>query len=167
MKSPYFTTEHHAFRKRVRDFISKEVMPFANDWEDKRFIPKALWQKMGQQGFLGINYPQVYGGSEMDFFFSVVFLEELGRTSYGGFGVAVAVQAYMATSFIAHAGSDELKRKYLSAAIAGKKLAALGITEPNAGSDLSQIQTNAVREGDHYIVNGKKSLSLMVQHQIL
>ncbi|BAY44936.1 putative acyl-CoA dehydrogenase [Scytonema sp. HK-05] len=157
MRSPYFTTEHNTFRERVRRFISQEVLPFADDWEYNRCIPKEIWQKMGQMGFLGINYPKAYGGSEMDFFFSVVFLEEIGRAGYGGFRAAVSVHEYMATYYIAHAGSDELKRKYLSPAIAGEKLGALGITERNAGSDINQIQTSAVHDGDNYIVNGAKT----------
>jgi alkylation response protein AidB-like acyl-CoA dehydrogenase len=156
MKSPYFSKEHDSFRKHLREFFSEEVMPFVNDWESERSIPKDVWQKLGQQGLLGINHPKIYGGTEMDFFSSIVFLEELGRTGYGGFGVAVAVQAYMATSFIAHAGSDELKRKYLSSTISGEKVVALGITEPNSGSDLNQLQTHAVLDGDSFIVNGKK-----------
>jgi alkylation response protein AidB-like acyl-CoA dehydrogenase len=157
MISPYFTTEHNIFRERVRKFISQEVLPFVDNWESNRCIPKEIWQKMGHLGFLGINYPKAYGGSEMDFFFSVVFLEELGRAGYGGFRAVVSVHEYMATYYIAHAGSDELKRKYLSAAIAGEKLATLGITERNAGSDIGQIQTSAIYDDDSYIVNGAKT----------
>jgi len=158
MKSLYFTLEHDIFREKIRDFMSREVLPFADNWEDEKCIPKQIWQKMGQMGFLGINYPKAYGGLEIDFFFSVVFLEELGRIGYGGFRAAVSVHEYMATYYIAHTGSDELKHKYLSPAIAGEKLGALGITEPNAGSDLRGIQTNAVLDGNDYIVNGVKTL---------
>jgi alkylation response protein AidB-like acyl-CoA dehydrogenase len=158
MKSLYFTPKHNIFRETIHEFISQEVLPFADNWEDNQCIPKEIWQKMGQRGFLGIHYPKAYGGSELDFFFSVVFLEELGRTGYGGFRAAVSVHEYMATYYIAYAGSDELKRKYLSPAIAGEKLSALGITEPNAGSDLSKIQTSAVLDGNNYIVNGVKTL---------
>jgi acyl-CoA dehydrogenase len=157
MMSLYFTNNHNIFRESLRKFISEEVIPFAEHWEDERCIPKNIWQKMGQLGFLGINYPKAYGGSEMDFFFSVVFLEELGRTGYGGFRAAVSVHQYMATYYIAHAGSDQLKRKYLFPAITGEKLAALGITEKNAGSDISQIQTSAICDDDYYVVNGAKS----------
>lgn len=156
MKSPYFTSEHDRFREFVRQFIRQEVVPVADKWEQERSIPREIWQKLGQLGLLGLHYSTEYGGSQKDFFFSLVFLEELGRSGYAGFRVAVAVHAYMATYYLAHAACEELKRCYLASAITGEKISALAITEPGAGSDLSQLQTTALLDGDTYVVNGTK-----------
>ncbi len=157
MKSPYFTEDHDLFRKTVREFMQNEVRPHLDAWEREQQIPRWIWEKMGEQGFLGINFPEKYGGSEADFFYSVAFLEELGRCGNGGFATAVSVQQYMATAHIFQAGSEALKQKYLTPSIAGQKIGALAITEPNAGSDVAAIQTRAERDGDFYIINGSKT----------
>lgn len=155
--SPYFTQEHDLFRESVKSFIEKEVTPFIDKWEEEKRIPKDIWLKMGENGFLGINYPEVYGGVNADFFYSVVFLEELKNANSGGFSASVGVHQYMATAHISRAGSHELKEKYLKPSITGEKVGALAITEPNTGSDVSEIQTKAVRNGDFYIINGAKT----------
>ncbi|RMD98207.1 MAG: acyl-CoA dehydrogenase, partial [Calditrichaeota bacterium] len=157
MRSPYFTKDHELFRQTVRQFMENEVVPQADVWEKDQRIPRDIWQKMGALGFLGINFPETYGGAAADFFYSVVFLEEVGRTGLGGFAAAVAVQQYMATAHLYHVGSEELKRKYLVPSISGEKVGALAITEPNTGSDVANLQTRAVREGDHYVINGSKT----------
>ncbi|MFQ5629537.1 MAG: acyl-CoA dehydrogenase family protein [bacterium] len=157
MKSPYFTKEHDLFRQTVREFMAKEVKPNADQWEQQQRIPRAIWEKMGALGFLGINFPEKYGGAEADFFYSVVFLEEIGRTALGGFAAAVAVQQYMATAHIFRTGSEALKQKFLAPSNQGKKVGALAITEPNTGSDVAAIRTRAVREGDHYVIDGGKT----------
>ncbi len=156
MQSSYFTAEHQQFRKSVREFLAAEVLPFADEWERRRCIPKELWGKMGRAGLLGLHHSKAVGGAEKDFFHSVVLLEELGRTGYAGFRVAVGVHSYMATSYLAQAGSKELKQKYLAAAVSGEKVSALAITEPEAGSDLNRLRTTAVLDGDSYVINGKK-----------
>ncbi|MBF0236440.1 MAG: acyl-CoA dehydrogenase family protein [SAR324 cluster bacterium] len=156
MKSQYFTQEHEIFRNSVRQFIQKEVIPHTEAWEKAREIPRSVWKRMGELGFLGISYPERFGGSDADFFFSVVFLEELALSGMGGFSTAVSVHQYMATAHIASAGSDELKQKYLVPAIKGEKIGALAVTEPGAGSDVSAIRTKAVRDGDEYVINGSK-----------
>jgi acyl-CoA dehydrogenase len=156
MKSPYFTAEHLQFREYTKKFIEQEVIPYVDDWELKRSLPKEIWKKMGKSGLLGLHYPKVLGGSEKDFFYSVILLEELGRIGYAGFRVAIAVHAYMATSYLAYKGSNELKKNYLTPAILGEKISCLAITESEAGSDLNQLQTTATRNGDSYIVNGHK-----------
>lgn len=155
-KSPYFTEEHHILRKTLQDFFAKEVLPYVNEWEENRQIPRSIWEKMGEMGYLGLCHEERYGGSEIDFFCSVVFLEELGKTN-AGFNTAISVHAYMATNHIARAGSDYLKEKYLRPAIAGKLISALAISEPEAGSDVQAIRTTAKRDGDHYIINGAKT----------
>jgi acyl-CoA dehydrogenase len=159
MKRPslYFTDEHEFFRQSVRQFIENEVVPNTAAWELARRIPVSIFQRMGELGFLGLPYPEAYGGSEADFWFSVVFLEELARCGMGGFTTAVSVHEYMAINHIAKAGNDHLKATYLTPAIAGQKVAALAITEPDTGSDVSAIRTTARREGDTYLVSGAKT----------
>ncbi|WP_027000460.1 acyl-CoA dehydrogenase family protein [Eisenibacter elegans] len=157
MKSQYFTEEHELFRQSVRQFFDKEVVPNADKWEQERRIPKEIFQKMGEQGYLGINFSEEFGGINADFWYSVVFLEELGRTNLAGFTTAVSVHQYMAINHIAEVGSYELKQQYLAPAIRGEKVAALGITEPGTGSDVANITTKAERDGDHYVINGSKT----------
>ncbi|MCS6794873.1 MAG: acyl-CoA dehydrogenase family protein [Raineya sp.] len=157
MKSLYFKEEHNLFRDSVRKFLQKEVIPYINTWEEERRIPKEIFKKMGEQGYLGLNFPTEYGGVGADFWYSVVFLEEISKVGAGGFPTAVSVHQYMAINHIFRAGSDFLKEKYLVPAIAGEKVAALGISEPGAGSDVASIRTKAVKDGDYYIINGAKT----------
>ena len=157
MKSFYFTSNHEIFRNTVRQFIEKEVVPHAEEWEKNQRIPRSIWKRMGELGFLGINYPDIYGGTGADFFYSVVFLEELPRSTMGGFAAAVSVHEYMAAEYIYRFGSEELKQNYLVPAIEGKKIGALAITEPNTGSDVAAIRTRAVRKDNEYIINGSKT----------
>jgi len=157
MISPYFTPEHESFRTTVRQFITKEVLPAAAQWEKEEQIPRSVWKKLGELGFLGINHPEDLGGTGADFFYSVVFLEELARSNAGGFAAAVSVHEFMATEYIRKFGSGELKFRYLKPSITGDKVGALAVTEPNAGSDVAAIRTRAVRDGDNYILNGSKT----------
>jgi acyl-CoA dehydrogenase len=157
MTSQYFNQDHQLFRQSVRQFIEKEVIPNASTWETERQIPKSIFQKMGNLGYLGINFSEDYGGTNADLWYSVVFLEEIARSTMGGFSTAVSVHQYMAINHIAKIGSPFLKEKYLVPAIAGEKIAALGISEPNAGSDVSAILTTAVRDGEEYVINGSKT----------
>lgn len=156
-KSQYFNEDHELFRQSVRRFIEKEIVPHTEEWETERRIPVSIFKRMGELGFLGLLYSEEYGGVNADFWFSVVFLEELARCGMGGFATAVSVHQFMAINHISKAGSAELKHNYLMPAILGEKVAALGITEPNTGSDVSAIQTTAVREGNEFIVNGSKT----------
>lgn len=157
MQSPYFTPEHDLFRQTVRQFIETEVAPHANEWEAARRIPRSIWQRMGELGFLGINFEEQYGGSDTDFFYSAIWVEEIARSLMGGFSAAVSVHQYMATAHLARAGSHELKQKYLAPAIAGEKVAALGISEAGGGSDVAALRTTARREGNEYVINGSKT----------
>ena len=157
MTSQYFNQDHQLFRQSVRQFIEKEVIPNASTWETERQIPKSIFKKMGDLGYLGINFSEDFGGTNADLWYSVVFLEEIARSTMGGFSTAVSVHQYMAINHIAKIGSPFLKEKYLIPAIAGDKIAALGISEPNAGSDVSAILTTAVRDGDEYVINGSKT----------
>ncbi|HAI75620.1 MAG TPA: acyl-CoA dehydrogenase [Microscillaceae bacterium] len=157
MKSQYFTEDHQLFRESVRQFFDKEVVPNIDKWEEERQIPKSIFQKMGEQGYLGLMYPEEFGGTGTDFWYSVVFLEELAKTGLAGFSTAVSVHQYMATNHIYKAGSYELKKNYLEPAIKGEKVGALGISEPVAGSDVANILTRAEKQGDYYVINGSKT----------
>lgn len=157
MQKTWFTEEHELFRQSVRQFVDAEVMPFADEWEEQRRLPKELWKKMGDQGFLGINHSEAYGGTDNDFFYSVVLLEEIARSGLAGLAAAHGVHQYMSTAHIAKAGSEALKTRYIKPAVDGTKVGALAISEPGAGSDVANIRTTATRNGDHYIINGQKT----------
>jgi len=157
MSQYYFTEEHELFRTSLRQFLEKEAMPHIEEWEENRRTPREIWKKMGELGFLGLSYPEEYGGSNLDFFYDVVFNEELGRTNSGGFAITQQVVQYMSGPYILKYASDQLKQKYLPGIISGDLISSIGITEPGAGSDAQNIQTRAIRDGDHYIVNGSKT----------
>ena len=153
----YFSEEHEMFRKSLRDFLKREVKPNLNQWEKDGKIPKEIWKKMGEMGFLGLSFPEKYGGSNLDFFFEVVLNEEMGRLNSGGFTVTQQAVQYMSGPYILKYGSDLLKSKYLPGIISGDLISCIGITEPNAGSDVQNIRTNAIKKGGNYIVNGSKT----------
>ncbi len=153
----YFNEEHRLFRQGLRDFLDQEVMPYIDEWEEQERIPKDIWRKMGEMGYLGLDYPEAYGGVEADFFFSVVFLEEIAKCFSGGFAAAMSVQQYMSSTYIYKYGSELLKKQYLTKAISGELVCSIAITEPGAGSDVANIQTRAELKGDHYLVNGAKT----------
>lgn len=154
--SPYFTEEHDIFRSSLRDFINAEVREQSLDWERDKAIPRSIWIKMGEMGYLGICHSQEYGGLEADMFSQVIFNEELSRSLNSGFAISVAVHVYMATNHISNAGNDFQKKKYLTPAISGEKIACLGMSEPQAGSDVRGMNTAAILDGDNYVVNGSK-----------
>ncbi|MEM7369970.1 MAG: acyl-CoA dehydrogenase family protein [Bacteroidota bacterium] len=157
MNSYYFTEEHTLFRQSLRSFLQQEAIPYIDEWEEQRRIPRSIWKKMGEMGFLGLSYPEKYGGMNLDFFYDVVFNEEVARTNSGGFAITQQVTQYMASPYILKYGSERLKEKYLPGIISGDLICSIGITEPGAGSDAQNIQTRAERQGDYYIVNGSKT----------
>ncbi len=157
MSSYYFTEEHELFRSSLRAFLEKEVKPNIDKWEEDRRTPRDIWKKMGDMGFLGLSYPEQFGGLGLDFFYDVVFNEELGRMNSGGFAITQQVVQYMSAPYILKFGSDQLKEKYIPGIISGSLISSIAITEPGAGSDAQNIQTKAVRDGDYYIVNGSKT----------
>lgn len=152
-----FTPEHEELRRTVRRFVKEEVNPYVEEWEEAQIFPaKELMKKLGDLGLLGINKPTEYGGMGLDWSYSLVFAEEFGSCTCGGIPMAVGVQTDMATPALARFGSDELRREYLAPAIAGDMVASIGVSEPNAGSDVANIKTTAVRQGDEYVINGSK-----------
>ena len=155
-KTIYFLPEHEAFRLHVRDFLNQHIRPHLQTWEQEKKIAAFAWEKLGEEGFLGLSYSKSIFGQEKDFFYSAIFLEELGYLGFGGFRVSIAVHAYMATAYLANHGSRKLQDHYLQLALQGKKIAALAITEPQAGSDLNNLLTTADKKDGCYVLNGSK-----------
>lgn len=152
-----FTEEHRMFRKTVRNFVENEINPHIEEWETAGIAPlHDLFKKMGDLGFLGLNYPEAYGGAEADIWFTVVLHEELGRASGGGVPMAIGVQTDMATPALAMHGTHEQKDRFLAPAIRGEMVASIAVSEPDAGSDVARIKTRAVQDGDDYVINGSK-----------
>lgn len=152
-----FTPEHQIFRESLRAFIQKEIIPHIDQWEKEGAIDRQIWKKMGDMGFMGLNVPEQWNGLGLDFFYSLIFCEELSYCFSGGFTISALVIQFMSAPYLLKYGSDELKEQYLKPVIAGDMVSAVAITEPGAGSDVQNIQTTAVRSGDHYIVNGAKT----------
>ena len=155
--SYYFTEEHELFRKTIQDFLKAEAVPHIDQWEADGKIPREFWKKFGEMGYFGLSFPEQYGGSNLDFFYTVIMLEEVSKIFSGGFAITAAVQVCMSSPYILHHGSDYLKETFFKAAVAGEKIGCIGITEPGAGSDVANIQTRAIKDGDYYIVNGSKT----------
>ena len=157
MSGYYFTEEHELFRDSLRKYLQREVVPHIDQWEEERQIPKEVWKNMGDMGFLGLSYPAEFGGLELDFFYDVIFVEEISKVFSGGFAITQAVVQYFSGPYIVKYGSQRLKEKYLPGIISGEEVGCIGISEPTAGSDVANIKTTARLEGEHYILNGSKT----------
>jgi citronellyl-CoA dehydrogenase len=154
----YFTQEQEMFRKNLRAFIDTEINPHVEEWEEAEAWPAhEILKKMGKLGFLGVTMDPKYGGQGLDYWFDLVFLEEMGHIRAGGVSVPITVQTHMATPAIHRFGSDYLKETYLKPALTGEALFAIGVSEPDAGSDVAGLRTTARREGDEYVINGTKT----------
>jgi alkylation response protein AidB-like acyl-CoA dehydrogenase len=151
-----FEEHHDRLRESIGSFVEKELAPHANEWEDTTF-PDSVIQRMGELGFLGLSMPEEYGGQGGDYFCNLVLAEEMGKSNSGGLTMGVAVHTDMAMPPIHLFGSEEQKQQWLVPAIKGEKILCLGITEPDAGSDVAGIKTRAVRDGDDYVINGSKT----------
>ncbi len=156
MDSIYFGEEHELFRSTLRRFIDEEVIPFGDAWEEAGEVPRDVLCKMGALGFLGIRYPNRYGGAEMDTMGTVILSEELGRSTFGGFAVTVLVHTDMASPHLARYGTPEQLDRYMPGITRGELISAVAVTEPDAGSDVAGIRTRAVRDGDDFVLNGSK-----------
>lgn len=152
-----FTHEHEMFRSLVRRFVEDEIEPHVDDWEDRESIPRSLFERMGELGLLGIEYPKQYGGSDADVWMTVVLAEELARCRSGGVAFGIIVHTDMSSPWLARLGSDDQKRKYLPSITSGRKICALAITEPGTGSDMASIETRADRHGADWVINGAKT----------
>ena len=154
--SIYFSEEHDMFRDQLRRFIEAEIVPNGEKWEEAGTTPREVLCRMGELGFLGIRYPEVYGGSEMDTLATVILAEELGRSTFGGFAVTVLVHTDMASPHLFNAGNKEQLDRFMPDIISGKKITAIAVTEPGAGSDVASIRTKATQTKGGWILNGTK-----------
>ena len=154
----YFNKEHDLVRKAVRDFVNKEINPYVDKWEEEGIAPlHDIFKKVGDLGFIGIRFDEKYGGEGLDYWYETIVLEECARIHCGGIPMAIAVQSNMATPALEQFGSEYIKQTYLKPALRGDMVAAIAVTEPDAGSDVASLKCSAVREGDHYILNGSKT----------
>ena len=151
-----FNEQHEMFRGTVRAFVEKEIVPHVEEWEAAGRMPRWIWPRMGELGLLGVEYDEKYGGAGADFLTSAVLHEECARSRSGSFAMAVGVHCDMASPHLYWTGSETLKAKYLPGMCRGEILTAIAVTEPGGGSDVAAIRTRAVRDGDHYVLNGSK-----------
>ena len=150
-----FSSDHELFRDMVKRFIDKEIVPFHAQWEHDGIVPRDLWLKAGEAGLLGCSIPEEYGGSGADELYNFVFVEELARAGITGPGFAVHNEMVM--PYILSFGTEEQKLHWLPKMVRGEVIGALGLTEPHVGSDLRNIRTSAVRDGDEYVISGQKT----------
>ena len=152
-----FTQEHEMFRQMVRRFVEEEINPHVEEWEEAGIFPAHdLFKKMGDLGMLGLTYPEEYGGQGLDFWYTTIFCEELGKANASGVPMGITVHTDMCTPALAHFGSDELKQQFLAPSIRGEMVGCIGVTEPDAGSDVASIRTRAESDGDEWVINGRK-----------
>ncbi|MGB0854462.1 MAG: acyl-CoA dehydrogenase family protein [Pikeienuella sp.] len=152
-----FTDEHRQLRDTVARFVRDEINPHVKEWEDAEQFPShEVFKKMGDLGLLGVKYAEEDGGLGLDFSYSMVVAEELGRINCGGVPMAIGVQTDMCTPALARFGSAELREEFLRPAIAGDMVGSIGVSEPGGGSDVAAVKTTARRDGDDYVINGQK-----------
>ncbi len=155
MEEGIYREEHQIFRDTFKKFVSKEITPNVDQWEADRAVPRELWLKMGKEGFLCPWLPEAYGGLELGFEYALIINEELIRGD--GFGVGVPLHSDVATPYIHSYAKPEVKERWLPGCATGEVITAIGLTEPNTGSDLAAIRTRAVKDGDSYVINGQKT----------
>jgi len=154
--SPFYKPEHEAFRQSLRRFVSREIEPFANDWDEAGEFPRELYRKAAEVGYMGLGFPERYGGTEGDRFMRIIAMQEIARAGCGG--VAAGLFSHtIGSPPILHYGSEEMKARVLPQILSGEKISALAITEPSGGSDVAGLRTMARRERDHYVINGSKT----------
>ena len=150
-----FTPDHDAFRESFRTFLDREVAPFHAAWEERGYVDRAVWNKAGENGFLCTSMPEEYGGAGGDKLFSVIEMEELGRAGFTGIGFSL--HSEIVAPYLLHYGTEAQKKKYLPKLASGELVTAIAMSEPAAGSDLQGVKTSAIRQGDHYLLNGSKT----------
>ncbi len=156
MHAIYFREEHDMLRQQVRRFVDEEIKPHGEAWEEQGMVPREVLKRMGELGFLGIRYPEKYGGSDMDVFGAVVLAEELARSTFGGVTATVMVHTEMATPHLLRAGTEAQIERYLPRIIKGELITAIAVTEPDGGSDVAALRTRARRQGQDWVLNGAK-----------
>ena len=156
LPNPHFTEEHHAWREALRRFIDTEVMPYADDWDEAGAIPTELWPKAAEVGLLGLGYPEQFGGTPADSWHSWIVNEELSRVGAGGISASLMVHG-IGLPPVLNWGPEWMQAEVAPQVLRGEKWISLGITEPGGGSDVANLATTAVRDGDHYVVSGSKT----------
>ena len=151
---PIFTADHEAFRDTVKRFIEEHVTPFHAEWEKAGQVPRSLWTKAGELGLLCVNVPEEYGGLGADFLYSAILVEEMARA--GATGPTFYLHSDIVAPYIVDFGTEEQKKKWLPKMATGEVVVALGMSEPSGGSDVQNIRTQAIRDGDDYVINGQK-----------
>ena len=155
--SPFYNADHEAFRQQARRFVEKEIVPNVEQWEAAEMLPRELHRKAADAGLLQIGFPEAYGGVEVpDLFYLIVLTEELARAGSGGV-IASLMSHGIGSPPVMHVGTAEQKELFLAPVLRGEKIAALAITEPGGGSDVANLRTRAIRDGDHYVVSGSKA----------
>jgi acyl-CoA dehydrogenase len=150
-----YSEEHKIFRDSLRKFLDKEVVPHIEEWEEAGIVPRSVWKKMGEQGFLCTSVPEEYGGLAADFLYSVIITEETTKSGFSG--LTASLHSDIVVPYITSFASEEQKHKYLPGCISGDIITAVAMTEPNAGSDLAAMKTTAIEDGDHIVLNGQKT----------
>jgi len=150
-----YTEGHRIFRQSFRKFLEKEIIPHIEAWEEEGIVPRDVWRKMGKEGFLCSGIPECYGGPGADFLHAVIIIEELAYCNFSGMGVRL--HSDVVTPYILDYATEEQKRKYLPRCVSGEIITAIGMSEPNTGSDLAAIRTTAVEQGDEFVINGQKT----------
>ena len=156
MTNPYFSDELTMLREQIRRFVEAEIVPHGDAWEEAGKVPREVFAKMGELGFLGMRYPEEYGGADLDTMASVVLAEELGRCTFGGFSADLLVHTDMASPHLANVGTPEQMARWMPGITSGKSICAVAVTEPGAGSDVAGMRTRAVRDGNGWVINGTK-----------
>ena len=155
MRRDIFSEEHDQFREQFRRFAENEIAPRVEKWNRDGKTDRETWRRVGEQGFLGANAPEEYGGAGADFLFDVVVIEEMARIR--AHAMMLSLHADICMPYIEAYGNEEQKRRYLTGAISGETILAIAMTEPGTGSDLANVQTRAIRDGEHYVLNGAKT----------
>ena len=150
------TDTFRLLRESLRKYVEKEIVPKAAAWEEQGFVPREVLREMGSLGFLGLRYAEEFGGAALDARATALLAEELGRSTFGGFAITVLVHTDMASPHLNNAGSQEQIGRFLPDIVSGKKITAVAVTEPDAGSDVKSIRTTAKRDGGDYVLNGTK-----------
>ena len=157
MNNYYFTSEHQLFRKSLRDFLNREIVPHIDQWEEEGEIPKSAFKKLGDMGYYGLGFEESYGGMSTDIFYTMILVEELNKCNSAGTAASLLSHSTLALEHLSKNGSEFLKKNYLKPGISADLIGCLAISEPQAGSDVSNIQTKAEDNGDHYMINGSKT----------
>ena len=156
MKSIYINDDLEAIRVQVREYVEREIVPNVEAWEEAKSIPREVLDEMGKLGFFGLRLSEEFGGVGLGYIASVVFCEELGRSTSGGFGATVMVHTDLASPYVTNFGLPEQKERWLPGFASGELISAIGVTEPDAGSDVASIRSSAKRDGDGWRLNGTK-----------